>query len=116
MRECLIYGETMGLYSERLHLIEIQVDFSFHTTNSIINKSLVVKLDKDAYSVSKGTERRLLMRIQYNKLWKVLIDKDMKKKDLQNAASFSSYTIAKLKKNEPISMKIFVKTSTSLDV
>lgn len=38
------------------------------------------------------------MRISYNKLWKILIDKDMKRKDLQEAANISSASIAKLGK------------------
>ena len=36
------------------------------------------------------------MAISYKKLWKLLIDKDMKKKDLEQAAGISHYTIGKL--------------------
>lgn len=35
------------------------------------------------------------MRVSYKKLWKLLIDRDMKKKDLQLTAGLSSTTIAK---------------------
>lgn len=42
------------------------------------------------------------MRISYNKLWKLLIDKGMKKKDLKEKASLSSASVAKLGKNEPV--------------
>ena len=38
------------------------------------------------------------MRISYNKLWKILIDKDMKRKDLQEVAGISSASVAKLGK------------------
>lgn len=41
-----------------------------------------------------------VMAISYKKLWKLLIDRDMKKKDLQKAASISSASITKLGKNE----------------
>ena len=37
-----------------------------------------------------------VMAISYKKLWKLLIDRDMKKKDLQKAAGISSASITKL--------------------
>lgn len=54
------------------------------------------------------------MRIQYNKLWKILIDKNMKKVDLKNAADISSNSIAKLGKNEPVRMDVLMKIATAL--
>lgn len=44
------------------------------------------------------------MKIQYNKLWKIHIDKNMKKVDLKDSAQISSNSIAKLGKNEPVKM------------
>lgn len=35
------------------------------------------------------------MTVSYKKLWKLLIDKDMKKKDLEKAAGISNYVISK---------------------
>lgn len=55
------------------------------------------------------------MRIQYNKLWKILIDKNMKKVDLKNAAKISSNSIAKLSKNEPVRMDVLMKIAVALD-
>jgi DNA-binding Xre family transcriptional regulator len=55
------------------------------------------------------------MRIQYNKLWKILIDKNMKKVDLKDAAQISSNSIAKLGKNEPVRMDILMKIAAVLD-
>ena len=55
------------------------------------------------------------MRIQYNKLWKILIDKNMKKVDLKDAAEISSNSIAKLGKNEPVRMDVLMKSATALD-
>lgn len=55
------------------------------------------------------------MRIQYNKLWKILIDKNMKKVDLREAADISSNTIAKLSKNEPVRMDVLMKIAAVLD-
>ena len=42
------------------------------------------------------------MAISYKKLWKLLIDKDMKKKDLADKANISTYTINKLNKGENV--------------
>lgn len=55
------------------------------------------------------------MRIQFNKLWKILIDKNMTKADLRKAAEISSNSIAKLGKNEPVRMDILMKIATVLD-
>ena len=55
------------------------------------------------------------MRIQYNKIWKILIDKNMKKVDLRDAAEISSNSIAKLGKNEPVLMDILMKIAAVLD-
>ena len=44
------------------------------------------------------------MSFRYNKLWKLLIDKDMMKTELQEAIGMSPATLAKMGKNEPISM------------
>ena len=49
------------------------------------------------------------MAISYKKLWKLLIDKDMKKKDLQKAAGVSAASITKLAKNEHVSTEIIEK-------
>lgn len=54
------------------------------------------------------------MKIQYNKLWKILIDKNMKKVDLRDAAEISSNSIAKLGKNEPVRMDVLMKIATVL--
>lgn len=42
------------------------------------------------------------MAISYQKLWKILIDRDMKKKDLAKLADVSSYTITKMSKGENV--------------
>ena len=55
------------------------------------------------------------MYISYNKLWKILIDKNMKRKDLQEVAGISSASIAKLGKGENISTDILLKICEALD-
>lgn len=49
------------------------------------------------------------MSVSYNKLWKLLIDHNMKKSDLGKAAKMSPNTIAKLGKNETVSLDILVR-------
>lgn len=55
------------------------------------------------------------MSISYKKLWKLLIDKDMKKKDLREAADISTASIAKLGKNENVNTDILVKVCKALE-
>ena len=49
------------------------------------------------------------MAASYKKLWKLLIDRDMKKKDLRELTKLSSSTIAKMTKNEPVSTDVLIK-------
>ncbi len=55
------------------------------------------------------------MRISYNKLWKMLIDKNMKKSDLRDKAGISSASIAKLGKGENITTDILIKICEAMD-
>ena len=55
------------------------------------------------------------MTISYKKLWKLLIDKDMKKKDLQIRAQISPASIAKLSKNENVTTEIIIKICKALN-
>ena len=50
-----------------------------------------------------------VMTVCYNKLWKLLIDKNMKKKDLRLATGISTTALAKLGKNEHVSTEILTK-------
>lgn len=45
------------------------------------------------------------MDISYKKLWKLLIDRDMKKKDLEKAAGISNYVISKMTRNENVTVE-----------
>jgi DNA-binding Xre family transcriptional regulator len=49
------------------------------------------------------------MAVSYKKLWKILIDKDMKKQDLQKAAGVSWSVVTKLSKGENVSMDVLIK-------
>lgn len=54
------------------------------------------------------------MAISYKKLWKLLIDRDMKKKDLQQLAGISAASITKLGKNENVNTEIIEKVCMAL--
>lgn len=55
------------------------------------------------------------MSANYNKLWKLLIDKGMRKKDLQAAAGISSGVITKLGKGEDVTTTVLAKICKALD-
>lgn len=55
------------------------------------------------------------MVVSYKKLWKILIDKDMKKKDLVKVAGISTYTVNKLNKGENVTTEVLVKICKALD-
>lgn len=57
------------------------------------------------------------MSVSYNGLWKLLIDKNMKKMDLveNEKIGISSSTLAKMSKGEPVSMSILEKICRALD-
>ena len=50
------------------------------------------------------------MSVSYKKLWKLLIDRDMKKKELAAAANISTYTINKLKRGENVNTDTLLST------
>lgn len=54
------------------------------------------------------------MAVSYNKLWKLLIDKKMKKKDLQSVAGISSSLITKLGRYEPVTTTVLMKVCAAL--
>ena len=49
------------------------------------------------------------MKLGYNKLWKLLIDKGMTKTEMRLKADISTTTLAKLGKNETVSMEVLLK-------
>ena len=54
------------------------------------------------------------MRVSYTKLWKLLIDKGIKKMDLLEAIEISLNTLAKLGRNEDVSMDVLKRICTYL--
>jgi len=56
------------------------------------------------------------MKMSYNKLWKLLIDKNMKKSDLRKNAGISSSSLAKLGKDENVTTEVLAKICNELNV
>lgn len=55
------------------------------------------------------------MAVSYKKLWKLLIDRDMKKKDLLTAAGISQSSLSKMGRNENVNTDILVKICKALN-
>lgn len=55
------------------------------------------------------------MAVSYNKLWKKLIDMNMTKTDLRIATDMSTTTLAKLGKNETVSMDVLLRICKTLN-
>ena len=56
------------------------------------------------------------MKVSYNGLWKILIDKNMNKKDLANACELSPATIYKMGRGEFVSMDVLYRIGTKLGI
>lgn len=55
------------------------------------------------------------MGVCYNKLWKILIDKNLNKTQLKERAKISTNAVAKLGKNEPVSLETLSKICKCLE-
>ena len=55
------------------------------------------------------------MKVSYKRLWKLLIDKNMKKKDLEKVAHISTYTINKLNRGDNVNTDTLVKICSALN-
>ena len=53
--------------------------------------------------------------VSYKKLWKRLIDQNMKKKDLEAAANVSNYTVGKLNRGKNVNVDVLVRICVALD-
>ena len=58
---------------------------------------------------------RLSVHYNYDGLWKILIDKKMKRKDLADITHITSATMAKMSKEKPVSMEIIGRICEALD-
>ena len=62
-----------------------------------------------------SVRRRYFMSVSYKKLWKLLIDKDLKKKDLCEKAGISPASVTKMGRNGHVTTEILMKICAALD-
>ena len=55
------------------------------------------------------------MSLSYNKLWKLMIDKNMKKMELKEVIGIGSTTLSKLSKNQPVAMDVLMRICKEFD-
>ena len=67
------------------------------------------------YEIDKTKKGSTYMSISYNKLWKMLIDKNMTKTELTHLAGITTNAMAKLGKDEDVKVTVLEKLCTSLD-
>lgn len=58
---------------------------------------------------------RFIIQANYKRLWHILLDRDMKKKELAQIAGISTYTINKLNKNENVTVEVLGKICKALN-
>lgn len=56
------------------------------------------------------------MAVSYKKLWHILLDRDLKKKDLEQMAGITEYMVRKLTNNEHVTTEVLGKISQALDI
>ena len=55
------------------------------------------------------------MKVSYNRLWKLLLDKGMTKTEMRDAVHMSSSTLSKLSKNQEVTMPVLMRICETLD-
>jgi hypothetical protein len=71
-------------------------------------------INKVTHTFLIWTGKVKIMEVSYKRLWKLLIDKDMKKKDLVKVAHISTYTINKLNRGDNVNTDTLVKICSAL--
>lgn len=67
------------------------------------------------FTIIEAMKEDSSMKITYNRLFKILIDKEMKKTDLAKKAGLTAATLARLSKGQTISMKSLINICIALD-
>lgn len=103
---------------EQVRLFAISVDnLCIYEENFLLNsmKYDIFIVYKLLYSLFRKCGEVAVLKVSYKKLWKMLIDRDMKKKDLQAATGISWASITKLSKNKNVSMEILMKVCKAME-
>lgn len=74
-----------------------------------------ISFRKCRYKWTNSGDKGTTIEISCKKLWEILIDKDMKKKDLQASAGISWASVTKLSKGETVSMEVLIEVCKALN-
>ena len=80
-----------------------------------VKKRLNISQKSDIIYIITFYARDTVMAASYKKLWKLLIDRDLKKKDLCAMANISTYTIGKMNRGDNITTDVLVRICSALD-
>ena len=101
-------------------LIAIQIGFHYNSTQRV--ESCCISAAKEEIQKALPNAELLVvipegihMAVSYKKLWKLLIDKEIKKKDLSSMAGVSPATITKMGKNGHVTTEVLLKICTALN-
>lgn len=90
---------------------QIFADISVKNTE-ISSKPLEISVEIWYNTITTNLARFVM--VSYNKLWKRLIDLNMKKKELKEITGIGSTTLTKLSNDEPVSMDVMIKICSAL--
>jgi DNA-binding Xre family transcriptional regulator len=80
----------------------------------IIANAMIIWYNKLKSSQNDEMSEGIIMAISYKKLWKLLIDRDMKKKDLMAISGVSQSSVTKMGKNENVNTEVLVRICLAL--
>lgn len=66
--------------------------------------------------MAKTNKKETITHFNYNRLWKLLIDRDIKKQDLQKKSDVSAASIAKMGRGENVTTDVLLRICEALDV
>lgn len=78
----------------------------------LLQTSIIQKL---MYIVKEILHEVTNMEVSYNKLWKLMIDRNMNKSELRELTGIGTNTLAKLSKNQAVSMEVLMKICNTLN-
>ena len=103
----IIYLQTFFILSTfNINIFQVKIELSLYFS---------LKLCYNVKNFYIFVEGRFIMKANYTKLWHILLDRNMKKKELADLAGVSTYTINKLNKNENVTVEVLGKICKALD-
>ena len=103
------------LLNVKMNLAEVPfLEYTVKVGNTVECDNATISIKPIVVEVTDMTGATKMI-VSYKKLWKLLIDRDMMKKDLQEAASISWASVTKMSKGETVSMEVLMKVCKALN-